>query len=94
MTSQTEQTSVSRWQRSLLPADLLETSGDRRSARDWLVDAVLFVIAIAIGTAVLVASWDDHNVVGGRARHRPGVDRDRRALVASDATHSPSRCSP
>jgi signal transduction histidine kinase len=63
VSTQTEQPVVSRWQRTLLPGDFLQTSDVRRSARDWLVDAFLFVLAIAIGVLGLVDTWHDHNAV-------------------------------
>ena len=55
-----------RWQRSLLPAMLGADHADRgqagasklpRSVRDWLVDIVLFVFALGIGTG---GAWSDH----------------------------------
>ena len=54
-----------RWQRSLLPAMLGADHADRgqsgasqlpRSARDWLVDIVIFLGALALGIAALVAN--------------------------------------
>jgi DNA-binding NarL/FixJ family response regulator len=42
---------LARWQRSLLPAGLYETSDGRRSARDWIVD--LWMTLIAFGTRLL-----------------------------------------
>jgi signal transduction histidine kinase len=29
--------------------------------RDWVVDIVMFLLAIGVGVAVLVTTWDDHN---------------------------------
>jgi signal transduction histidine kinase len=43
------QTDISRWRRALLPGDLLATVDARRSARDWLVDALLFAAALVVG---------------------------------------------
>lgn len=46
---------MSRWQRALLPAVEGSAAQDgehlRRSARDWLVDIVIFTLAVAIGAA-------------------------------------------
>jgi signal transduction histidine kinase len=46
---------MSRWQRALLPAVEGSNAQDgerlRRSARDWLVDVVIFTLAVAIGLA-------------------------------------------
>jgi signal transduction histidine kinase len=58
------QASVPRWQRRLLPGELLETAGSRRSARDWIVDVALFAAAVALGVAALSTSWSDHNTAG------------------------------
>jgi signal transduction histidine kinase len=48
---------MSRWQRALLPAVEGSHAQDgehlRRSARDWLVDVVIFTLAVAIGAAGL-----------------------------------------
>jgi signal transduction histidine kinase len=58
-----EQFSVPRWQRPLLPGALLEDGTGRRSARDWVVDVVMFVLAIGIGAGVLAATWGDHSTL-------------------------------
>jgi signal transduction histidine kinase len=55
------QVGVPAWQRRLLPGDLLEAPSGRRSARDWVVDSVLFLAAVAVGVSGLVASWSDHD---------------------------------
>jgi signal transduction histidine kinase len=51
-----------RWQRLLLPSGLLETPG-KRTARDWVVDVTMFLIAIGIGVVILITSWKDHSGV-------------------------------
>lgn len=56
-----QQGSVPRWQRRLLPADLLGSSRVRRSARDWFVDLALFLAAVGLGVALLAATWSDHD---------------------------------
>jgi signal transduction histidine kinase len=62
MTSlQSPSTSMSRWQRRLLPAELLEEADGRRSPRDWVVDIVVLLAAIGIGVAGLVETWPDHS---------------------------------
>src|SRR6476469_1837428 len=58
------QASLARWQRSLLPAGLYEASDGRRSARDWIVDLWMLLIAFANGTALLASTWDEHSGVG------------------------------
>jgi signal transduction histidine kinase len=52
---------VPRWQRALLPGALLEHG--RRSARDWVVDVVMFGLAIAIGALVLAETSSNHSPV-------------------------------
>ena len=61
MSSVSEPTSVARWQRRLLPAELVEKGNGRRSARDWVVDVFLVLAALGIGVASLDATWDDHS---------------------------------
>jgi signal transduction histidine kinase len=64
MTTPAEQlTSVPRWQRRLLPAELLEEADGRRSPRDWVVDSVIFLTAIGLGVVALVEIWPDHSTV-------------------------------
>jgi signal transduction histidine kinase len=59
MTPAGDHSSVPRWQRALLPGALLEQG--RRSARDWVVDIVMFGMAIGISAAVLAETWDNHS---------------------------------
>jgi signal transduction histidine kinase len=61
MTEVSEPTSVARWQRRLLPGELVETVDGRRSARDWVVDVFLVLAALGIGAASLEATWEDHS---------------------------------
>jgi signal transduction histidine kinase len=58
------QTSVATWQRPLLPGELLEASGGRRSARDWVVDVALFGVAVAIGVLGLASITADRSDAG------------------------------
>jgi signal transduction histidine kinase len=51
---------TSRWQNALLPGELREHSDGSRSARDWIVDSLMYLIAIGVGAAVLADSWDAH----------------------------------
>ena len=53
-------TDLARWQRSLLPAGLTDDGEGRRSPGDWVVDLLATALALALGTAVLAATWDDH----------------------------------
>lgn len=62
MTGLTErQTSVARWQRRLLPAELIEAADGRRSPRDWVVDILLVLAALTIGGLGLSETWSDHS---------------------------------
>ncbi len=55
---------LARWQRPLLPAGLHERPGGRRTARDWMVDVLMFVAACAIGALLLGSTWDEHEGIG------------------------------
>jgi signal transduction histidine kinase len=62
----TQHASVAGWQRPLLPGELLEAPGGKRSARDWVVDVVLFGVAVVIGVlgvASITADRSDAGVV-------------------------------
>jgi signal transduction histidine kinase len=50
-----------RWQRMLLPGELRGGADGRRSARDWVVDAVMYVVAAGVSTLVLAETWADHS---------------------------------
>src|SRR3954464_3502918 len=50
--------------RHMLPGALLEEPGPQRAGRDWLVDATLFLVAIAIGTLAFGSSEDQHSELG------------------------------
>jgi signal transduction histidine kinase len=64
MVEQVEQpVSVPRWQRLLLPSSMLDQPAARRSARDWVVDVVMFGLALGIGALVLGQTWADHHDV-------------------------------
>jgi signal transduction histidine kinase len=61
MTSAADQPSgTPRWHNPLLPGELRENPDGRRSARDWVVDALMYLIAIGVGIAVAVDTWDVH----------------------------------
>jgi len=53
-------TSTARWHHALLPGALREHPDGRRSARDWAVDVLMLVIAVAVGLFVLLESWSEH----------------------------------
>jgi len=46
--------------RNMLPGALLEEPGANRTARDWLVDLTMFLLAIGIGALVYSSSEDQH----------------------------------
>jgi signal transduction histidine kinase len=54
-----------RWQRRLLPGSMVDGPGARRSVRDWLVDALVTVVALGLG---LVAMHDTGHAHGAPAR--------------------------
>jgi signal transduction histidine kinase len=58
-----EHATLPRWQRMLLPGELRGGGGGRRSARDWVVDVVMYGIAVGLSALVLVSTWDDHGAV-------------------------------
>lgn len=49
------------WQQALLPGAMRAAPDTRRSARDWVVDVTMFVVALALGAAILGDSWDGHS---------------------------------
>ena|SRR5436190_3278597 len=55
---------LARWQRRLLPSGLYEASDGRRSARDWIVDLLMTLVALGIGVVVLASTWDEHSGIG------------------------------
>jgi signal transduction histidine kinase len=48
-----------RWQ--MLPGGLLEEPGAKRSARDWIVDATMLVLALAVGAIALGSTEKQHS---------------------------------
>ena len=55
---------VARWQRHLLPGDVLAAAGGRRSTRDWIVDVLMFVLAVGLGAVILADTWAQHSSLG------------------------------
>jgi signal transduction histidine kinase len=53
-------TSTARWHHALLPGALREHPDGRRSARDWVVDILMLVIAVTIGVLLLLDTWSEH----------------------------------
>jgi len=49
-----------RWQRHLLPGTMVNGPGARRSLRDWVVDAIVTVFALGLGTIALHSTWPEH----------------------------------
>lgn len=52
---------VPAWQQALLPGAMRAAPDGRRSPRDWFVDVLMFVLALAIGGLILGEAWDDHH---------------------------------
>ena len=49
--------SGARW---LLSGGLLGSGDTGRTVRDWVVDALVFAVAVAAGVYVLRSTWDQH----------------------------------
>ena len=45
----------------MLPGALLQESGSKRTARDWIVDVVMFVLALGVGVLVYSESETAHS---------------------------------
>jgi signal transduction histidine kinase len=66
MDEQAEQPlTVPRWQRLVLPSSMLAEPSGRRSVRDWVVDLVMFALALGIGAVVLTETWSNHHGATG-----------------------------
>jgi signal transduction histidine kinase len=52
-----------RWQRRLLPGTMVDGPGARRSLRDWVVDAIVTVFALGLGTIALHSTWHEHGAL-------------------------------
>ena len=63
MNASPQRLSLPRWQRWVLPGGVLGAASGTRSARDWVVDIVMFLLAAAIGIFTLVETWADHTGV-------------------------------
>src|SRR5262245_48982538 len=50
--------------RHMLPGALLEEPGAKRTGRDWLVDATMFLVAVGLGVYIFSASEDQHSELG------------------------------
>ena len=53
-----------RWQRVLLPGDVVAGRGGRRSPRDWAIDVVMAGLAVLVGGLVLADTWSQHSEPG------------------------------
>ena len=54
-----------RWQRRLLPGSMVDGPDAERSLRDWVVDALVTVVALGLGVLAMHDTWHQH---GDRAR--------------------------
>jgi signal transduction histidine kinase len=52
-----------RWQWMLLPGGYGFLPEGRRTARDWVVDVTLSLIAIGIGSLALASTWESHSAM-------------------------------
>jgi signal transduction histidine kinase len=52
---------ASRWQNALLPGELRDDSDGGRSARDWIVDLLMYAIALGVSAGALAEAWDEHS---------------------------------
>jgi signal transduction histidine kinase len=52
---------TTRWHHQLLPGELRDAPDGRRSARDWFVDVMMYLIAIVAGALSLADTWDAHS---------------------------------
>jgi signal transduction histidine kinase len=50
-----------RWHNALLPGELGDNPDGRRSARDWIVDVLMAIVAIVVGALVLADTWGEHS---------------------------------
>ena len=48
----------------LLPGELRDAGDGRRSARDWIVDVALFLLAAVLGVVLLADGWSEHSPLG------------------------------
>jgi signal transduction histidine kinase len=55
-------TKTRHWREALLPGELQQTPDGRRSARDWIVDGTMALIAILVGALALGDTWDQRSV--------------------------------
>ncbi|RKQ87752.1 signal transduction histidine kinase [Solirubrobacter pauli] len=47
----------------MLPSALLQESGGKRTARDWLVDVLMFLLAVLVGVLVYAESAESHSEI-------------------------------
>jgi signal transduction histidine kinase len=52
------------WLEALLPGEFLIRTHSRRSLRDWIVDALMLLSALAVSAMVVAEFWDDHSRLG------------------------------
>ena len=57
----------------MLPGALLQESGAKRTARDWIVDVLMFLIAVGVGVAVYSESEPAHSELEKRIDTMLGV---------------------
>ena len=45
----------------LLPGELRDDHDGRRTARDWMVDGLMYLVALTLSAVALADSWDEHS---------------------------------
>jgi signal transduction histidine kinase len=55
-------TTTRHWREALLPGELQQTPDGRRSARDWIVDGTMCLVAILVGALAIGDTWDQRSV--------------------------------
>ena len=71
--AQSRPVGVSQWQRPLLPAAVLAESDGRRTPRDWVVDAIMYLFCGGFGVAILASTVDARTLTAVYADAACGV---------------------
>jgi signal transduction histidine kinase len=71
--AQSSPVGVSQWQRPLLPAAVLAESDGRRTPRDWIVDALMYLFCGGFGLAILASTVDARTLTAVYADAACGV---------------------
>jgi signal transduction histidine kinase len=55
-------TTTPRWHNALLPGELGDNPDGRRSARDWIVDVLMSIVAVVVSAVAIADTWAAHSV--------------------------------